>query len=144
MLKFIYQMREKYDYVISKNIKRYINTAKQQERIKLGIEFITTCLDNEKLPNFTRINLHSNDIDKNNKFVQNTRKEITNKVLRSKMKAKKTKIIELKKLQNALFDLESEDWNKLQQLVEEKTSFNRKYYSSKKARRIKNRCKFQR
>jgi len=50
----------------------------------------------------------------------NIRKEITNEVLNNKIKAKFKKTKELKSLQNALFDLNPEDWNKLQQLIEEK------------------------
>jgi len=73
------------------------------------------------MPNFSRINLHSNDINnKSSRFLTNIRKEITNEILNNKTNTKYKKAKELTNLQNALFDLEPVDWIKLQQLVEEK------------------------
>jgi len=121
MLNFIHQMRKKYDSVTSKKINKYVNTAKQIVKNQLGIEFIKTCLHHEKMPNFSRINLHSNDINnKSSRFLTNIRKEITNEILNNKTNTKYKKAKELTNLQNALFDLEPVDWIKLQQLVEEK------------------------
>jgi len=95
-----------------------ILSADKITKNKLAIEFIKTCISNEKLPNFTRINLHSNDIQK--KYIKTIRSEITNEVLNSKIKSKKRFEQELTKLQNKLFDLNSEHWIELQELVEEK------------------------
>ncbi len=72
--------------------------------------FIKTCISNEKLPNFTRINLHSNDIQK--KYIKTIRSEITNEVLNSKIKSKKRFEQELTKLQNKLFDLKEKSLSK--------------------------------
>lgn len=120
MLNFIHQVRERYDLNASKNVTKYINKAKQIEKNKLGIEFIKKCLNHEKLPNFSRINLHNNDLSQNNKFLLNIRREITNEVLNNKIKAKNSQLKELQKLQNALFDIQPNDWIKLKQLVDEK------------------------
>ena len=120
MLRFIYETRVKYGPVISKNVNNYVNTAKRIEKNKLAIEFIKKCLENEKLPQFSRINLHNNDLSQNNKFLENIRKEITNKVLIQKSKAKNKQYKELQKLRNDLFDLDADDCTKLDQLVEEK------------------------
>ncbi len=59
MLRFIIQMREKYDPSTSKKITQYINSSKKVIKSKLSIEFINKCLHIEKMANFSRINLHN-------------------------------------------------------------------------------------
>ena len=57
MLKFKYHLREKYDNSYSKAANEYFNISKKIERLKSDIDFITTCLNNEKMPNFGSLNL---------------------------------------------------------------------------------------
>jgi hypothetical protein len=114
-------MGEKYGTVKSKEINKYINTAKKIEKNKSGIEFIKKCINHEKLPNFSRINLHNNDINQNNRVILRMRKEITNEVLNNKTKAKNRQEKELQRLQNVLdFELTQDEWETLLKLVIEK------------------------
>ena len=78
-------------------------------------------MHHEKLPNFSRINLHSNDLA-NNRFINNVRKEITYETLKNQYRSKRQHQAKLQELQNALFDLEPNEWTHLTRLVEERVS----------------------
>ena len=84
MLKFIHQIREEYSDSISKTVKSYFNLVKKIEKCNAGISFIKRCLENEKLPNFSRINLANNELSNNKQFANKIRMSVTEEELRNK------------------------------------------------------------
>jgi len=121
MLKFIHQIREEYSDSISKTVKSYFNLVKKIEKCNAGISFIKRCLENEKLPNFSRINLANNELSNNKQFANKIRMSVTEEELRNKNRRRRKLSKELAALQNQLFDLKPESWETLQTFVNEKT-----------------------
>lgn len=93
MNEFVYKMREKYDEDTSKRIKNYWNLKKKIEKCKSTIEFIKDCLNNETMPNFSRLCLANNELNNNKPFIKYIRSQITNRELDNKFR----RLNELKK-----------------------------------------------
>ena len=121
MLSFIHSMKNEYGETVAKGINKYIDLKKKIEKCSRGISFINECLTNEKMPNFSRINLSNGELNKNNRFVSKIRNEITHQELKNKYKCRKKnwKIVEnLEK--NELWQISLEHRTKLDSLIEER------------------------
>ncbi|CAF0929848.1 unnamed protein product [Brachionus calyciflorus] len=78
MLKFIHSMKNEYGETVSKGISAY----------------------NEKMPNFSRINLANGELNGNSRFVNSIRNEVTQEELNNKYKWRKIKWQTIQKLEN--------------------------------------------
>ncbi len=114
-------MRVKYGVETSNAVNNYFNTKKKIVNLKNGINYLGTCLNNDTLPNFTRLRLASSHLKVNKGFVRYIREEITLEELKFKRKELRSCKEKLKELQNKCFNLDPEEWTFLQDLIEEKT-----------------------
>lgn len=122
MLSFKYKIEKKYDLNTSKLINKYFNTNKKLTKCSLGCNFIATCLSNEKVPNFARLNLASHDLNKNKRFKTRLGMDISETELKNKRSLRRKFKTELQRIQNVLdFKIEPEEWDMLQKLVSEKS-----------------------
>ncbi len=120
MLKFLKHVREKYDIDTSKATLDYINTSKKIERCHHGMDFINTCLNNNVLPKFSRINIADEELKHNKRFTQAIRNSITEEVLQNKRRHRNRLITKQIELKAKVVDLNTEDRNLLDELVKEK------------------------
>ena len=122
MLKFQHDMREKYkDPDLSKRIAEYFDSKQKLEKYRAGISFIKRCLNENKMPNFSRVNLANDNLNTNYLFINNLRRQITTMELNNKNKEKAILQKRLHLLNNDLpFDLQHDDWLRLDALTQEK------------------------
>lgn len=106
---FFKEARARHGNFISTIISKYIKTANKIEKCKLDIRFNQTCLDNDKLPNYTRINLPNDQLSKSD-IIPKFRRNLLKKEIRNKTTSKRNLEKELQKLTNQLFDLSPEEW----------------------------------
>ncbi len=78
---FLKSIERIYNKTISENANKYIKIKRKLAIILLDIKFIKQCQINEKLPNFSRINLPT---EKDPRFNKKIRGEITERQLNSK------------------------------------------------------------
>ena len=102
---FLNQLEGTHGRHFSEDANRYINTQKKITARELDINFIKKCLNNETLPNFSRLNLANS----NRKFISQPRKNITEHELTNKIYEKRKYEKELSQLQNRLFDLSPDE-----------------------------------
>jgi hypothetical protein len=107
---FLTQLREKYDSKISRYADRYINIATKIAKHELDIAFITKCLNNEVLPNFSQLRLATNN---NKTFINSIRSQITQQEATNKRSNKKKLESTLQQLLNELFDLTPSEFETL-------------------------------
>jgi len=55
MLSFKHKTRNKYGNIISKSVVNFFNTSKKIVKLELDIKYLETCMNNEVLPDFTRL-----------------------------------------------------------------------------------------
>ena len=121
MLSFKHKTRNKYGNIISKSVVNFFNTSKKIVKLELDIKYLETCMNNEVLPDFTRLNLASSHQQANKRFTSGIRAEITNEELRVKKSLVRKYRNELSSLRNSVhFDLDPYEWTHLQDLVNEK------------------------
>ena len=122
MLKFKHFLTEKYNDSYSIAAKQYFNESKKIEKLKCDIDFITTCLNNEKMPNFSRLNLANNELRHATRFYNRIRTEVTEEEVRFKKRLSGRSIENFQKLQTFLdFKLDQEDMTNLLAFTKEKT-----------------------
>ena len=88
MLNFCRSMGKKYGGDISKIIKKLIKITEKLVRRKPSIEFIKTCLNNGRPPDFSRINLANNELKNDQRFLSYIRWQVTERELDNKCKYK--------------------------------------------------------
>ena len=93
-------MKNEYGETVSKGISTYVNSRKKIEKCSRGISFINDCLKNEKMPNFSRINLANGELNGNSRFVNSIRNEVTQEELNNKYKCRKKNWQTIQKLEN--------------------------------------------
>ena len=111
-------LREKYGEIASKSASSYIITSRKLEKCELAIDFIKVCLNHEKNPNFSIINLGNSDLNNDKAFIRRIQNEITERELLNKSRTRRKLKTHLQNLQNQLFDLTPEHWQQLQTATE--------------------------
>lgn len=107
MLNFIHHTKKKYGLDQSKEITEYFNKVKKIETTKAGIAFIKRCLDNNKKPDFTRINLASNNQREDTEFIHNLRLQVSE----DEYKKKRKRLRELEVGKKVIYDRIQMDLN---------------------------------
>jgi hypothetical protein len=121
MNEFKFKMREKYGESISRSINSYFGSSIKVEKQRAGVEFIKRCLNNEKHPNFSRLNLANNELRHSKGFYNKIRTMVSEEELRYKNKLIKKFLAEIKVRQNEIdFTIEQHEMDILLKLTKEK------------------------
>ena len=134
---FINNIEKIYGSVISKTINKYIKTTIDIEKCNLAIIFINECLNNDKLPNFSHINIPS--YKKDELYHNNTRLEITKHQLKHHRFTKSTLHNSKQKDFNTInFTLTPGEWQDLNVLMDDKVHYIRIQTQSRHNKKLRN------
>jgi hypothetical protein len=107
---YLNQLESLYGFQVSKEANEYIKNSIKITKHELDIHFIKKCLNNDALPPFTRLKLATNN---NQQFINDIRAQITEEELKNKTANKQRLKKLLQNIQNKLFSLTPDHWNKL-------------------------------
>ncbi len=116
---YLNQLESLHGFLVTKEANKYIKNSIKIVKHELDIKFIKKCLNNEALPPFTKLKLATNN---NQQFINNIRAQITEEELKNKITNKLRLKKQLQTIQNNLFNLTPEEWNKLNELKDLKTT----------------------